>query len=114
MKSRMVEVREGELLGPIDWSYDFFQHFGGYCCSEEVKHEICDRRLEVLRKVEADPTYWTVNTGGFWHPLLSVGMYDGWPFWKPTPALLIMGPMGTEWQFFYDLQDAEPMSQGEK
>jgi len=46
-----------------------------------------------------------------WKDAYSVGMYDGWPFWKPTPALLCSGTLGPEWHFFYDLQDVRKRSQ---
>lgn len=107
MRRYMQEVREGELLGPIDWNYDFLPHFSGYCCSDEGKLQMCEQRKRLLAQIEADPTMWRVNTSGFWHQLLAVGMYDGWPFWKPTPALLVSGPIGAEWDFFYDLMDIE-------
>jgi hypothetical protein len=35
MKTRMVEERIGEMLGPIDWSYDFRPHFSNYCITNK-------------------------------------------------------------------------------
>jgi hypothetical protein len=37
-------------------------------------------------------------------------MYDGWPYWKPTPAILTSGPLGSEWHFFYDIVGVEKRS----
>jgi hypothetical protein len=42
---------------------------------------------------------------GYLHRLLEVGMYDGWPYWKPTPAFCYYGTLGPEWRFFTDLLD---------
>lgn len=31
--------------------------------------------------------------------------YDGWPFWKPTPAIGYVGPLGgIEIAFYYELR----------
>jgi hypothetical protein len=107
MKIYTKTVREGELLGPVDWEYDFRQHFDCMGTTAERKDEACRRAIQLLREVEE-----ANNTGvqvflchGFlWRDVISVGMYDGWPFWKPTPAMLCSGTLGAEWHFFYDLQ----------
>lgn len=107
MKTYQVTQREGELLGPIDWSYNFRQHFDGWGVSDAEKDRMCERAKEMLRQIEIDSTtYQVVSAHGFsWQKVLAVGMYDGWPYWKPTPAYMILGPLGSgEWQFFYDLR----------
>jgi len=52
MKSRMVEIREGELLGPVDYEYNFRQHFDSMGSPDSVKDEYCERAVERLRQVE--------------------------------------------------------------
>lgn len=114
MKTYTQFVREGELLGPVDWSYDFRSHFFGptrACNSDDNNQRRMDRAMGVLRAIarndSTEPTAeWIVTTNGFAHPLLAVGMYDGWPFWKPTPAVLYRGVLGPERAFFYELEKA--------
>lgn len=109
MRYRVETVREGELLGPVDWNYDFRQHFNSYGCSEERKDEFCERSKELLKKIADDPYLWKVTLSHSYasRNVLAVGMYDGWPYWKPTPAVMTSGTLGAEWHFFYDLKEAE-------
>ncbi len=106
MKYSTQIVREGELLGPIDWEYDFRQHFTNIGSPESTKDEYYARAVERLRRI-SEPGEWQVylSHGSIWKDVYQVGMYDGWPFWKPTPALLTSGTLSPEWHFFYDLQD---------
>lgn len=106
MKFRTEIVREGELLGPVDWSYNFRQHFDSMGSPESVKDEYCKRAMGLLRQIEAEPEAYVVflSHGYVERSVYSVGMYDGWPYWKPTPALLTSGTLCPEWHFFYDLQ----------
>src|SRR4051812_43307092 len=104
MMYRTEVVREGELMGPVDWNYDFLQHFQGYCCDAAGKEKLRDRAVEILRAI-SEPGEWEVLIAhsDWWKTVYSVGMYDGWPFWRPTPAMLLSGTLGPEWHFFYDL-----------
>ncbi len=111
MKTRTVEVREGELLGPIDWDYDFLSHFKHNSAQPETQQRWCEGSKAILHQIEANPTDWMVEVAhshSEW-PVLAVGMYDGWPYWKPTPAVLTGSPLGHEWRFFYDLVSARPL-----
>lgn len=107
MRTYQVTQREGENMGPIDWSYDFLQHFQLQCTSDERRRESCDRCVALLKEaVEAHKAgkIVEVQINDYQHPLYDVGMYDGWPYWKPTPALLCGGTLGCEWHFFNDLR----------
>lgn len=108
MRTYTQTVREGELLGPVDWSYSFPDHFSCFCLSTEDKADLIWERInslwQVVRLYDKGIAL-EVMTSGFWHPLLAIGMYDGWPFWKPTPALLVRGPLGGQWDFYYELED---------
>jgi hypothetical protein len=100
--------RIGEDMGPIDWDYNFRQHFDRYCCSAERQDEYCAQSIALLRRVvemESTGRPAEVNENGFWKPLYKVCMYDGWPYWKPTPYVLVGGVLGSEWHPFYSLQD---------
>jgi hypothetical protein len=84
MRSRTVTVTEGEMTGPIDWG-----------------HPLANDMPAIWREAENAPSDF-VLTGD--HPdraIFAIGMYDGWPYWKPTPALLVESPLGgSEWIFF--------------
>jgi hypothetical protein len=109
MKYRTIVEREGELLGPVDWDYNFRQHFDTWGCSEEQRDGYCKRAVQMLREVAAEPEAFKISlsNGYVERTVYAVGMYDGWPYWKPTPALMTSGTLGPEWHFFYDLQRVE-------
>ncbi len=84
MKTRMVEERIGEDMGPIDWS-----------------HPIAKDMPDIWREAEKNPFDFYLDNGGMgYRELLAIRMYDGWPYWTPRPAIMFVGPLGTEWNFF--------------
>ena len=84
MKSRNVTVYEGEDVGPIDWS-----------------HETAKDKPEIWREAEKSPQDFMLRGEFKDREIYRVCMYDGWPYWKPTPALLVESPLGgSEWKFF--------------
>lgn len=103
MKTRMVEERIGERLSDIDWSYDFAAHGwgpgrGGHnpdCIQEEVT---------MLKKIEAafkaGEKVFVKLHGCIFEPVCDVGMYDGWPFWRPTPSVMSSTWLGPSWHPF--------------
>ncbi len=100
--------REGELLGPIDWSYDFLSHFHGWSGNKE---EHCREAIERLRMLTEGE--WEATTDGGWPrcgwgKVIAVGMYDGWPYWKPTPSVAIYGTYGAEWACFSNIMGIRP------
>ena len=93
MKTRMVEERIGEYLGPIDWSFDFESHdwnHGGCTNPECVKSGV-----EFLKQM-GDGKGLEILYHGNWHEVLWVGMYDGWPYWKPYPTVCYRTWLGAE------------------
>lgn len=110
MKHRTIKVREGELLGPVDWDYDFNQHdwdHGGAMNPERLAHS-----LEMLKKICAGGKWEATTDGGNpkcgWGAVLQVGMYDGWPYWKPTPSVFISSWMGGSWSSFTSISSIRP------
>jgi hypothetical protein len=108
MRYRTVTERIGECLGPIDWSFDFhasdWEH-GGSLNPQSVKEAV-----ERLRQVEADPgAYLATTDGGWprvgWHRVLQVGMYDGWPYWRPYPSVKLEGTLGHEWHSYHSITE---------
>lgn len=77
--------REGTDVGPVDWA-----------------HETAKDMPEIWREAEQHPERFLLDTTGFGgHQVIAVRMYDGWPYWSPRPAVLVVGPMGSaEWRWF--------------
>lgn len=90
MRTRTVTERIGEDMGPIDWSHPMVA---------ELAKQV-PTLVERLREAEADPTAFVMERGWSWRDVLAVRMYDGWPYWEPTPSVLRMGPLGAEWHSF--------------
>ena len=63
---------------------------------------LTERNLEHLRLVVAGGT-WAVATACHRFLLLHVGLWDGWPYWRPRVEACILGP----------LQSAEARALGE-
>ena len=117
MRTRMVEVREGEYLGPVDWSYDFRQHDWGPGRGG-MNPEVTARNEALLRDIseglERGERWQATTDGGWprvgWKRVLRVGMYDGWPHWRPVPSVQMSGPLGATWHPFYSLAGAEHLA----
>lgn len=77
--------REGTDMGPIDWT-----------------HPAAKDMPPIWREAEAKPDDFALDTGQLTRfKILALRMYDGWPYWEPRPAVLILGPMGSgEWRHF--------------
>lgn len=104
MRTRTVVEKIGEYLGPVDWSYNFDQHFET-CGGMRDKAAYIAQKLDWLRKLADDPTKYEATTDGGspkfgWHDVVAVGMYDGWPYWRPVPSVCLYGTLGTEWHSF--------------
>lgn len=98
--------RIGEWLGPVDFSYDFAKHGWGNGRGG-INPGRVPPSIEMMRKLSAQPDGWLYSPSDFSaFPVVNVGMYDGWPFWEPTPAIGYVGPLGSvEVAFFYDLSE---------
>ena len=109
MKYRTVTEKVGELLGPVDWDYDFKKHYQGHAVSAS-KRKQCEKDIETLRLLAENPGEYEATTyGGMprcgWGHVIAVGMYDGWPHWKPVPSVCIQGVLGPEWASFNRVTD---------
>lgn len=80
MHSRMVEVREGDDVGPVDWD-----------------HPTAKDMPPHWHEAERYPQHFTFDG----RTILRLCMYDGWPYWEPRPAIQFIGPLNSaEWKFF--------------
>lgn len=117
MRSYQVTHYEGENMGPIDWAYDFLSHLSCMCASDAEKRERIEReipiwfqtqqifiRRESLVVLRSDNKVLQVLNGDWWRKVMDIGMYDGWPYWRPTPAMFLSGTLGGDWHFFGDIR----------
>lgn len=110
MKTRIITVNEGEWLGPVDPNYDWKSLCWDRDKGKGGVNPLC---VEEGHKIilEINKTYISREKGWKYSPcflssrkIVNVGMYNGWPFWKPTPAIGYIGPLGRiEVAFFYNL-----------
>ena len=108
MKYRTVVEREGEYLGPVDWDFDFASIGSG------MQDKYYQEKIAQLRRLENGKSYEaTTDTGSprvGWGKVLEVGMYDGWPFWRPVPSVLIDGWNGASWHWFGSVTEIREMN----
>lgn len=80
---------EGTEVGPVDWEHEW------------AKALPADFRA-TLQEAEKSPGEYTITPSDFSSfRIVSVCMYDGWPYWKPGPAIAYVGPLGSiEWTWF--------------
>lgn len=96
MKTITVTQDVGEELGPVDWTHPMI--------AEVERH--APELVAALRDAEKDPSAFEATTDGGWPPrvgwgrVLRVVMYDGWPFWKPTPTVVSEGWYGSRHDHF--------------
>lgn len=121
MRTYTETVREGTKVAEVDWSYDFRQHFNNYCTSDDGRDEICAKSVQRFREIAeafaAGKTVRATTYGGWprcgYGEVLDVGMYDGWPYWKPVPSVFTRSALGGgEWHCFAMLTDYEPANAG--
>jgi hypothetical protein len=79
MRTYTITAQEGENMGPVDWS-----------------HPTACGMPAIWRDAEKRPNRFLFNG----RPIIQICMYDGWPYWTPRPAVMFMGPIGAEWNFF--------------
>jgi hypothetical protein len=100
MRTYTETKREGELLGDVDWSYKFESHFD----ANERGKQYCAEAVEKLRQLTNGEKWEATTDGGWprcgWGEVCAVGMYDGWPYWRPVPSVAIAGIYGLEWSSF--------------
>ena len=116
MRYETVVQRIGENLGAIDYAYDFTKHDwngsrGGVnpdvtrASVEQLRRlesAFADRRNRVEVRLSHSDCFWVV---------LAVGMYDGWPFWEPTPSVQVYRVLGSEWHPWYSVRDVRVLGE---
>jgi hypothetical protein len=83
MRYETVTIRHGENVGPVDW-----------------EHEMAKAMPPIWSEAEKAPSDFLLDYGNGGKQIVEICMYDGWPYWKPTPAILYVGPLGPEWAHF--------------
>lgn len=104
MRTRTVIERVGEYLGPVDWSFDFWSfdwHHGGGANPSSVAEGI----QSLIRLTREPDAAWLYMVDPWYaQPIGAVGMYDGWPYWRPVPSIVAYSPCGAEWHSFCGLR----------
>lgn len=100
MRTRTVIEREGEELGSIDWDHPMIAEV------EKRSPEI----VAMLREAEQSPHDFAATTDGGWPrvgwgEVLRVVMYDGWPYWQPTPTVVTSHWYGISYNAFNALSE---------
>ena len=99
-------VRIGEWTDTVDPDYDWMGHNWG-SGHGGVNPDCASEGREVILEIAANPELWRYSPCFLCiKDVLCVGMYDGWPFWKPTPAIGIREPLshGIKAVWFYNLR----------
>lgn len=101
MKVITVQKKIGEYLGHIDWNFDFTS------VCQSMPPALLTEAQDYLHQLESGGDWLATTDSGWprfgWGAVLQVGMYDGWPHWRPIPSVCIDGPLGAEWHPFYSI-----------
>lgn len=82
MRYETQTIRIGEDVGPVDWD-----------------HPTAKDMPAIWREAEKRPEDFVFTE--YQRTILRICMYDGWPYWRPTPAVYFIGPLNSpEWNFF--------------
>ena len=105
MRTETRTVRIGENVGPVPADYNY----------EEDSPRV--ERFKALVDATARGEEWEATTDGGWPRVgwgrvLEIGMYDGWPYWTPTPSVYIASWMGGSWNSWRMVCEARPVSRG--
>lgn len=104
MRTETRTVRIGEWLGPVDWDgFDFEDAMSGmYRCHPRDGARLRQQKIDQFRKldeaIKRGERYEATTYGGIprcgWGEVVQIGMYDGWPYWKPYPSVRIANYLG--------------------
>src|ERR1700750_2574029 len=104
-EQRMISI--GERLGDIDWSYDLNRHAwsasGGGHNTELIPCEV-ERWRQMEAAFKAGKTV-RVRMYETYEKVVDVGMYDGWPYWRPHPSFQSCNWLGCSWHSFMNIRD---------
>jgi len=89
MKTYTQTVREGENMGQIPEDYDFIEWHKGDHLYPNNPETVIQKGKQILEIQEAFLEGKTVYILEYfdvpYKKVTDVGMYDGWPYWKPVP-----------------------------
>lgn len=115
MRTETKTVRVGEYLGCVDWSYDFQAH--GWDRTGGMNPGFigpCVERLRRLEKALQEGRDFEATTDGGWPrcgwgKVVMVGMWDGWPYWKPVPSVRLSSIFGGGWHSWMAITDVREL-----
>ena len=95
------QTLRGEIVGPVDVNYDWASHGMYPCDSPEQRDERIRAWKTMMSTLKPGDKVWSHQCE---RTVLDVGMYDGWPWWRPVPHISYIGPLGSvEYEVFYNL-----------
>jgi hypothetical protein len=111
MRYETVQVCHGERLGDIDYGFQFRPHFDCYCTTDEQRDLLCEQKILLLHNIEdgfkRGERVTVATYSDYYHEVIDVGMYDGWPYWKPVPSVCTLGTLGgCEWHSIFSVSSA--------
>lgn len=94
-----VVRHEGEWF-PLDENFDYMGE-KVYPNNPEIRKE----KWELFLKCAKNPKGYKISTDYMFAPkeIIDIGMYDGWPHWKPYPSFSIVEALGVETYSWYQL-----------
>ena len=96
--------REGENMGPLDPNFDWMGDGCLFPNNPEIKKERFEWMLEIEKEFRKGKRI-HASYGDFGGEVLDIGMYDGWPYWTPTPAVLLDHWNKAHWEFWYEIHE---------
>ncbi len=96
---RTIIEHEGEWFH-LNENWDYMSE-NCYPNNPEVRKEI----WETFLKCAKNPEKYLASTDYMFAPkkIVNIGMYDGWPYWKPYPSFAIEGIFGAETHGWWQL-----------
>lgn len=89
-KVSSLTPNKGKITGPIDWDFTF--DIGG------LNPDIVKESWALLKDLKPGDK---VRVYGLIHEVQTIGMYDGFPHWRPFPSVLLNSG---EWFSFYSIR----------
>ena len=94
MIARQVTEYEGEWFADGDVDGWLREHAASI--RDGSPRALSPGQVEMVRRLATTPdvgSFWLVRTDGYWHRLMVVGLYDGWPYWRKRIAVGTDGPI---------------------
>ena len=105
-----VVRRVGEWF-PLDENYDYMAE-DIYPNNPETRQKVWDKFLTCYN----NPDKYLASTGFMMtvKKIVNIGMYDGWPYWKPYPSFSLLYWFGAETHSWWQINHIELVKDNSK